>query len=43
MCQTVKIMDYLESKGVLPRSLGARILHVGRSSSNHNEEILYFT
>lgn len=29
MCQTVKVMDYLESAGVIPRSVCSRILYVG--------------
>lgn len=31
-CQTLKILDYLESKSILPRSIASRIVHVGFDS-----------
>ncbi|CAF2731013.1 unnamed protein product [Rotaria sp. Silwood2] len=42
MCQTTKIMDYLESTGVIPRSVCSRILHEYRVPEDRNRALLDF-
>ncbi|CAF3749028.1 unnamed protein product [Rotaria sp. Silwood1] len=42
MCQTAKVMDYLESTGVIPRSICSRILHEYRVPEDRNRALLDF-
>ncbi|CAF1573276.1 unnamed protein product [Rotaria magnacalcarata] len=42
MCQTAKVMDYLESNGVIPRSICSRILHEYRVPEDRNRALLDF-